>query len=168
MANIEKNSGTIDKKEKIFSPRHHELHPVRQQDRLSMADDAEGLPAAQHCVLLLYEVEARRCVRGHHGHVAGEASRFAQEGLEPKHRHHRLKERQDQPARRQGARHRRQQEGEGAQGSGRGRHAGASDGRFCPRGEHPRQQGRGIGFVQTRPQVPEAEEDYCRRWIQGR
>lgn len=77
MANIAKNTGTIDKKEKIFSPRRPELHSIRQQDRLPTANEAEGLPAAQHCVLLLYELEARRCVRGHHGHAMGEASRLA-------------------------------------------------------------------------------------------
>lgn len=62
MANIAKNSRTNDKKKKIFSQGHYGLRPVRQQDRLPMADDTKKLPATQHCVLLLYEEEAQGCL----------------------------------------------------------------------------------------------------------
>lgn len=87
-----------------------------------MAHDPEGLSAAQHCVLLLYEVEARGRLRGHHGHAARGASCRARQGRDPKRRHHRLKERQDQPARRQGARHRRQQKDKRPEGTALDRH----------------------------------------------
>lgn len=110
MANIAKNSGTNDKKKKIFAQGHHGLHTLHQQDRLPMADDSQGLPAIQPCVLLLYEVEARGGLRGHHGHAAREASHRARQGGKPKRRHHRLEECQDIAACGQGARHRWQQE----------------------------------------------------------
>lgn len=97
------------RKKKLFQ-KHQEQRTLRQQDWLPTANNTQGLPATQHCFLLLHQVETLGHVRGHHGYFEVEASRLTWQERESEQWHHRLDEGQDYPVCRQGTRLRREQQ----------------------------------------------------------